>query len=483
MRAGAWALATMLAVAPVAHAQEPAASSPPDETTVRASVTDLARVESWSYFDPPPGGGNPDYTFIGNRLTFRVQASAPRWEVVGALQYIQLWNLPGEAFGPGALGTGALYYAAAEQSRAYQLYPRFLNLKLKELTPGLSITLGRMGYTSGAEADSGVPSIEYLKRQRLDSRLIGEFEWSIVQRAFDGVRVDVERKGWHLNGAALMPTQGGFEESATPTITDIQVGAAALTFRPHVVIPWSELQVFGQFYRDRRDIPVRPDNSGLVADAVDVTIGTVGAAQVGVFPTHAGEADSVVWLAAQIGDWYDQPHRAFSVAGEIGHRWTALAWQPWLRTGILYASGDSDPRDDKHGTFFQMLPTVRRYSQSATYAQMNQTDLFVQGWLHPHDRVTTRIDLHRIDVADRADGWYAGSGATEREGTFFGFTMRPSGGHRGFGTVLEASADVRLHRRWSVNGYIGTIWGGDVVRTSFAGNRLTFFYLENVLSF
>lgn len=482
MRVGAWALATVLAQTPVAYAQDPAPTRP-DETTVRARLADVARVESWSYFDPPPEGGNPDYTFIGNRLTFSVQADAPRWEAVGALQYIQLWNLPGQAFGPGALGSGALYYAAAGQSRAYQLYPRFLNLKLKELARGVSVTVGRMGYTSGAEADSGVPAIEYLKRQRLDSRLIGEFEWSIVQRAFDGVRVDVDRKDWHLSGAAMMPTQGGFEESATPTITDIQVGAAALTFRPHVVIPWSELQVFGSFYRDRRPIPVRPDNSGLVAEAVDVTVATIGATQAGVFPTRAGELDSVVWLAGQIGDWYGQSHRGLSAAGEIGHRWTAAPWQPWLRAGILFASGDADPHDNRHGTFFQKLPTVRRYSQSATYAQMNQTDLFVQGWLHPHGRVTTRIDLHRIDLAERADGWYAGSGATEREGAFFGFTMRPSGGHRGFGTVLEASADLRVNRWWSVNGYVGTIRGGDVVRTSFAGNRLTFLYLENVLSF
>ena len=49
--------------------------------------------------------------------------------------------------------------------------------------------------------------------------------------------------------------------------------------------------------------------------------------------------------------------------------------------------------------------------------------------------------------------------------------------------MLEASADVRLNRRWSVNGFVGTMWGRDVVRRLFAGDRLTFFYLENVLSF
>ena len=52
--------------------------------------------------------------------------------------------------------------------------------------------------------------------------------------------------------------------------------------------------------------------------------------------------------------------------------------RPWLRAGYLYASGDSDAADDRHGTFFQMLPSSRKYALSSVYAQMNLHDLFVQ---------------------------------------------------------------------------------------------------------
>ena len=171
------------------------------------------------------------------------------------------------------------------------------------------------------------------------------------------------------------------------------------------------------------------------------------------------------------------------MAAEIGHRWSVLAWRLWLRAGVLYASGDEDPVARHHGTFFQMFPTVRRYSQSMTYAQMNTRDVFVQAYLYPHARVSWRADLRAIDLAQRQDRWYAGSGATARKGTEFGYAGRLSHDATGLGVVLDQSVDLRLHRRWSVNAYVGTFWGGDVVRRSFLGDRLTFTYVENVLTF
>ena len=84
-----------------------------------------------------------------------------------------------------------------------QLYPRFANLSFPGVRPGIDVQIGRMGYTSGAEAPSGVPKLEAIKRQRLDSRLLGEFEWSIVQRAFDGVRFDATLPRWKVTAVWL----------------------------------------------------------------------------------------------------------------------------------------------------------------------------------------------------------------------------------------------------------------------------------------
>ena len=255
------------------------------------------------------------------------------------------------------------------------------------------------------------------------------------------------------------------------------------TRRPGIVSEPRELQAFALVYRDRRDVTVRPDNSGLGARAVDVTVATVGGSQVGIVPTVAGEVDTLAWGAVQWGDWYGEPHRAWSLAIELGHRWTGARGRPWLRAGYLHASGDSDAGDGRHHTFFPMLPDSRTYAQSATYTQMNLEDWFVQGRLEPHRRVQLRGDVHWVDLAEGADRWYAGSGATARTGRFFGFASRPALGATDLGAVVEGSADVGVTRHWSVNGYVGWMRGGDVVRRTFAGDRLRFFYVENVVRF
>jgi hypothetical protein len=88
-----------------------------------------------------------------------------------------------------------------------------------------------------------------------------------------------------------------------------------------------------------------------------------------------------------------------------------------LRGGWTWASGDDSSSDALHGTFFQMLPTVRRYAQSAIYSQMNHTDHFVQALVRPVPPLGIRTDFHRIGLATSRDHWYFGSGATQARGT------------------------------------------------------------------
>jgi hypothetical protein len=129
------------------------------------------------------------------------------------------------------------------------------------------------------------------------------------------------------------------------------------------------------------------------------------------------------------------------------------------------------------------LPTGRKYSMSTAYTAMNLDDAFVQAILKPHASATWRTDFHRLHLAEGADLWYAGSGATRRTGSIFGYAGRNSGGSDDLGTILETQLDVTLNKRWSLTGYVGYMWGGDVVRATFARDRLTFFYLENLIQF
>ena len=452
-----------------------AAAAQSAEPTVTATIANVTRVESWSYFEPriDPLGltqgpiGEPDYTFIGDRAELGVRVDGRRFDLSGMFNYVRLENLPTNAIGPGGLGSGAFYFAATGERYSYQLYLGELAVRMKSVDERTSVTFGRMPFASNHRVAA----------DRLDGRLIGNFEWSLYQRRFDGARVDASRGRWHFNAGVFMPTQGGYEESTNLTITKIQVGVASATYAGD----HSESQVFSNAYRDRRRGSMAVVDNRLVDDRrPDVSIASIGGSHARLIATGAGEVDAVAWGTVQLGDWYGMPHRAASVVLEAGHRWTR--WRPWLRAGYLWASGDDGWNDDHHNTFFQMLPSSRKYALSSAYAQMNLRDAFVQAVIEPRG-FNARIEVHRLGLASGADLWYQGSGATSSADRYFGFAGRYAQGETSLGTVLEGAIDVPLKKYWSVNAYAGTMWGGGVVRRYFTDKRLTFWSLENVIRF
>jgi hypothetical protein len=466
-----------------AHAGQTTPAAPAG-TAWRVSAVNVTRVESWRFFEPQPGNGDPDYTFLGNRLRVEARRRWRRVEVTLAVQHVGLVSLPTRASGPGALGTGALYFEQGDRrENPQQLYLRYAIARFPNLLPGVDLQLGRMAYTSGAEAPSGVPKIEAVKRQRLDSRLVGEFEWSLYQRGFDGVRVDATRSRWRATGIAVMPTQGGFARAAGQTITDIVVAGGTVSSRSAGTAPSrTQVQGFGLHYRDRRPVTQRPDNSGRSATAVDVDVTTIGGVVVGAYPTGPGEADVIGWTAAQAGNWYGDDHQALALAAEAGYQWTRAPWRPWIRAGGFHASGDETATDRRHGTFFPMLPTLRRFSQTTVYSTMNLRDSFVQVLARPRPPLGLRLDVHRLTLASAADLWYGGSGATLGAGNNFGYVGRRSNGSRDLGRSVEASADYALASHVSINAFLARIYGGPVVTGTFRGNRLWYGYVESVVT-
>lgn len=463
------------------------AAAQPAEPKVTGTVSNITRVESWSYFQPrveilaltQEPIGEPDYTFIGDRAELGVRVEGDRFDVTGAFNYVRLENLPTRAIGPGGFGSGAFYFAATGVRYSYQLYLSELTVRVKSADRRRVLTFGRMPFASGSESTSSTVSLETLKRERLHSRLIGNFEWSYYQRRFDGARFDADRGRWHYTAAAFVPTQGGFEESTNLSMPKVQVAVASAARATER----SESQGFAYLYRDhRRGAFAVVDNAFSTDRLVRIAVATAGASHARVVSTRAGELDVVAWGTVQAGEWYGTPHRAASATAEIGHRWTRAPLRPWLRGGYLWSSGDADPGDGRHATFFQMLPSSRKYALSSVYAQMNIRDAFLQAWIEPR-RFNARIEVHQVSLASGRDLWYQGSGATVSRDRFFGFSGRAAGGETSLGTVLEGTVDVPIRKYWSVNGYAGTMWGGGVVSRMFTGTRLTFWSIENVIRF
>ena len=459
----------------------PGPATPP---AARLIVKDTTRVEVWRFFEPPAGGGNPNYAFVANRLFAGVELRRTRVDATAALQYVQFGGLPEHATGPGPLGTGAQYFDHAGSTTSHQVYLRTLFVRLKNVARGVNVQAGRFGYASGAESASGDAKIEAVKRQRLDSRLIGEFEWSIYQRAFDGARVDVDRRAWHATASWFEPTQGGFEEQAGRLMRHVSVAAVTVSARPNPALRHTDLQGFVYRYDDSRPVRSRPDNTLQAATSVDVHITSAGTSLVGAYPAGPkGQVDVLGWLVWQGGHWYGQTHRANAVAAELGYERPKAKWRPWVRGGWFRSSGDGHATDARHGTFFQMLPTARRYSLSTAYNLMNLSEVFGQVIARPRTSVTMRFDIHHLRLTDAADLWYAGSGATQRAGTTFGFSGRRSNGSTDLGTMVEGAADWAVSPHLSLNGYLGHLGAGYVVGKTFAGRTMNFGYLETIVTF
>ena len=109
-------------------------------------------------------------------------------------------------------------------------------------------------------------------------------------------------------------------------------------------------------------------------------------------------------------------------------------------------------------------------------------DAFGELMLKPSKRVTTRMDIHSLRLANGNDLWYQGGGAFQS--ATFGYVGQPVNGRRGLATLYDASADVVVTPRVVVSGYYGYAAGGLAAAVSYPTNHNAGLgYLEFVIRF
>jgi hypothetical protein len=430
------------------------------------------RAESWDWFD---AGEQGEYAFLGTLARVGLGQERSGWGWRAEVAAPVLLGLPGDAVLPapgGQLGLGAAYHAAnggAENAAGLFLKQAWLRVGAAPGSEGHRLRLGRMEFVDGTETAPRDPTAAAVKRDRVAHRVLGSFGWSHAQRSFDGAHYAWGRGATNLTVLAAEPTEGVFRVDGWSPL-EVGVGYAALTRSFGRAGGAGEWRAFGLYYRDARDA-VATDNRPLAArraDDADVGVGTLGAHYLHVFRTGAGEVDLLLWGAGQAGDWESLPHRAGAAAVEAGIQPPGLpALRPWIRAGWFRSTGDSDPADRRHETFFSVLPTPRVYARFPFFNQMNTQDVFASLTLRPGRRLTLRGDVHALRLGEGADLWYSGGGAFEEES--FGYAGRPGSGERGLATLFDLSAELRLHPRLSVNGYVGWARRGEVVERTYPG--------------
>jgi hypothetical protein len=434
---------------------------------VTVSGSFRTRLEAWQWFE---ASGDSEYAYSGSLLRVAVEQKRATldWQIEVAAPV--LLGLPENAVAAGAqgqLGLGAAYFAANGRSRNAAmpfLKQGFLRFHSRGKAPRHTLRLGRFEFMEGTETTPPNATLAALKRDRIAHRLLGNFGFSHTGRSFDGLEYKwTSKPGSNLTVMGARPTRGVFQVDGWGEL-DVAVAYGAWTQSMPSKRGAGEWRLFGIYYDDWRDV-AKTDNRSLaprLADRQSIRIGTYGGHYLRVFESGAGTFDALLWGALQTGTWGRLDHRAGSFSVEAGWQpGKAPKWKPWLRGGFQYGSGDSDPSDGNHGTFFQILPTPRWYARFPFYNFMNAQDAFGQLMLKPHPRLSLRSEVHSIRLADRNDLWYQGGGPFQP--WTFGFAGRPSSGRGGLATSADASADIQLNKNATLGLYFGNAWGGGVV--------------------
>jgi hypothetical protein len=458
----------------------------PEQLSIAASLR--TRWELWNWFEPK-GTENNDYDFLATVVRFGAAWKDEAFDVVLEAQNPALIDLPTRAIAAppeGPLGLGAVYFQHNRARNDASIYVKQGYVMLKRLgIADLTLKGGRFEFAEGGEVLAGEPTLDWLRNVRIGQRLIGPFNFSHVGRAFDGAVASFTRLPVNVTGAWFRPTQGGFDLAGMKEIDDVDVAYGAVNLLRPAWAAHSDARLFYIYYEDRRH-QVKSDNRPLpVRQAADrrqgIALHSAGAHLLQVLPTTAGPLDALAWGVLQFGDWGVLDHFAWRWELEFGWQPKAVPWKPWLRVGYGRSAGDDNPSDDRHGTFFQVLPTARQYSFSTFYNLMNSEDGFVEIILRPFAGFSARTAFHNLRVTESRDLWYVGAGATIADASRpegFGFPGRPANGRHNLFQVAETSIGYDWNPHLNTNLYYGHLFGGGVVRSLFTGADADYGYLE-----
>lgn len=448
------------------------------------TVTGSLRVrwEGWDWFYTP--AANSDYNFWGSLLRVSVgqERSHWDWQVEGAVPL--LLNLPADAVASppqGQLGFGATYFASnARQNGSVFLKQAFVRFK------GIgdeanSVRVGRIEFIEGLESTPKNPTLATLKKSRVAHRLIGNFGFTHVGRSIDALQFVRNTATSNITLLAGRPTEGVFKlEGNRELNVNLYYGAYTRALHPGPKQESrGELRLFALHYDDRRNV-LKTDNRPLAsraADVADLQIATLGSHYLRTLKLGEGTVDLLAWGAWQTGRWGQLDHRAGGVALEAGYQpaWSRL--KPWLRLGHFRSTGDGNPSDSKHHTFFQVLPTPRIYARFPFFNLMNSKDSFAQLTLRPLKRWSFQSELHQLGLSQRSDLWYQGGGAYQDN--VFGYSGRPGGGQRSLAMLWDLNADWQVYEKTTLSFYYARAIGRGVIAGIYPeGKNANFAFVE-----
>ena len=454
--------------------------TPPVPRSINYFGTLRMRSESWNWFQPASPGVDGNYTFSHNQLRFggvlppghRVSGLRP-FETLFEVEAPLLLGLPKHAIAPapeGSFGAGAAY-RLANGSQQGSLFIKQAYIRMPQTADSPEVQIGRMELMDGSEIMAKNADLAYIQTQRTSSRLFGTDPFTAVGRSMEGVKLTRTRPGHVLTAAAFYPVTGAFNLDGGDTITKVrQVYFADSRSTQNTSNRW-----FVESFTDARGIKAIDNASVSTTGAINVT--TVGGHAITAATRGAVRTDALFWGAMQGGEWGSSRIQSNAALAEVGIKHPALGgW--WLRGGGAHFSGDSNPTDNKHATFYPQLTAPRLYGRTPIYTEANVNDIFLM-LIKRNKKETLRLETHGLYLDKLEDRWYSLGGAFQATGPF-GLVAKPSGGSRSLGSLVDISYDVTMNPRDTVSLYAGYFHGGDVVKASYAGQSAFLGFMQIV---
>ncbi len=319
------------------------------------------RYEVWDWFQPAKGENF--YGYSGTVIRFGLSQKRDNFD----------WNVEFEA--PILLGlpNGAVLAAPSGQ---LGLAPPISPPTTKRKTPPSSfpskptfastattssMQIGRFEYFDGAEVKPADATLASLKNDRINQRLIGNFGFfrrhaqfrrlalRLLQRPMEFHRAKRHCRPRRLPGRWLGLGQHAHHLRRThPRSRPRRIAlrmAPLWHLLPRRSRPGGKPTIVPH--------PSKPSISPASTSAPTADISSWPR------PPRGGTFDLLGWGAFQTGSWGVQKQRSAAGSIEAGfqpHFWSAV--RPWFRGGFDYTSGDGNPNDNTHGTFFAVLPRL-----------------------------------------------------------------------------------------------------------------------------
>jgi hypothetical protein len=470
------------APAPLPLAVAPLSVKGPYDSTIRLELFNRIRGEFVDWFATPQDGPMPNfrYNFLGNKFQLGLRVIRDPYEVFVQFQDSTLANIPDNG-----VGVGSIYYANTRRSlqNGAILRQAWFGAKRPFNIDGIAVRAGRLLYSDAMDVPATAPNLKWIQLNRLSQRLIGPFDYTHVGRSFDGGHLGYDWDMLNVTGFGFVPTYGGYEIDANREL-DITLGGIALNLKESPQLGPMIGRLFWYYYGDQRDV-LYVDNRPLPVRQAAIgehsQLHTIGASVVRLWPIGPGIADGTAYGFGQFGDYQELDQQAWAYGVEAGYRLGEVLAKPWLRIGINSGSGDTDPTDGDHGTFFQLLPTAWLYAQFPFYNMMNNQDVFVQTILEPHPMVSFRLDGHWLRLNASQDLAYFGGGATKND--LFGYGAVNGNGRSELAYLLHFMLTVRPTAFLTFNGFYAHAWGQGVINQAFVGRPANYGFLEAIVSF